>query len=91
MKHINIFYKFFSIYKHDKIITKNTIKDLKKSKWKISKPFWRGKRQNVRKAWERYQNLTEEEEIKDKYSKNLFEEQKKKSVEYRRNDNLTHE
>ena len=61
----------------------------KKRKWEISKSFSRRKSQEAKKAWKRYQNLTEEER-KDKHSKKRFEEQKQKPVEYRRNYHLSH-
>ena len=70
-----------------KLLSK-TQRKTKKSEWKISKSFWRRKSQKVKKAWERYQHLTEEER-KDKHSKNHIEEQKQKLVEYRRNYHLT--
>ena len=66
-----------------------TQRKTKKNKWKTSKSFWRSKSQKAKKAWERYQILTEEER-KDKHSKNRFEEQKQKLVEYRKNYHLTH-
>lgn len=47
------------------------------------------KDERLKKARERYQNLTEEER-KDKPSKNLFDEQKQKLLKYRRNYHLTH-
>ena len=42
-----------------------------------------------KKAWERYQNLAEEER-KDKRIKNPFEEKKQKLVKCRRNYHLIH-
>ena len=48
---------------------------------KKSNSFWRREKQKAEKAWERYQNLTEEEEKKRQYhrelNKNLSVEQKR--------------
>ena len=71
-----------------KILLWKTQRKTKKSKWKIWKSFWRRKSQKAKKAWERYQNLTEEER-KDKDSNNRFEEEELKLVEYRRSYHLT--
>ena len=78
MKHIDVFYNFFSIYKIDKVIIRNTKKDFRKKCVKGINIFLRKeKTKGEKKVWERYQNLTEEEKV-DKHSNNLFEEQMQK-------------
>ena len=68
-----------------------TQRKTKKSKWKIAKFFWRSKRQKAKKSLWKISKKKEEtkEEWKGKHSKNLFEEQKQKLVEQRRNYHLT--
>ena len=48
------------------------------------KIFLKNKKKKAKKIGERYQNLTEEEKEK-KHNKNLYEEQKQKLIESRRN------
>ena len=48
------------------------------------KIFLKNKKKKAKKVGERYQNLTEEEKEK-KHNKNLYEEQKQKLIESRRN------
>ena len=52
------------------------------------KIFLKNKKKKAKKVGERYQNLTEEEKEK-KHNKNLYEEQKQKLIESRRNYYLT--
>ena len=52
------------------------------------KLFLKNKKKKAKKVGERYQNLTEEEKEK-KHNKNLYEEQKQKLIESRRNYYLT--
>ena len=48
------------------------------------KLFLKNKKKKAKKVGERYQNLTEEEKEK-RHNKNLYEEQKQKLIESRRN------
>ena len=50
--------------------------------------FLKNKKKRAKKVGERYQNLTEEEKEK-RHNKNLYEEQKQKLIESRRNYYLT--
>ena len=52
------------------------------------KIFLKNKKKKAKKVGERHQNLTEEEKEK-KHNKNLYEEQKQKLIESRRNYYLT--
>ena len=52
------------------------------------KLFLKNKKKKAKKVGERYQNLTEEEKEK-KHNKNLYEKQKQKLIESRRNYYLT--
>ena len=52
------------------------------------KLFLKNKKKKAKKVGERYQNLTEEEKEK-RHNKNLYEEQKQKLIESRRNYYLT--
>ena len=52
------------------------------------KIFLKNKKKRAKKVGERYQNLTEEEKEK-RHNKNLYEEQKQKLIESRRNYYLT--
>ena len=52
------------------------------------KIFLKNKKKKAKKVGERYQNLTEEEKEK-RHNKNLYEEQKQKLIESRRNYYLT--
>ena len=81
----NIFYNFFPITKNDTwILSKTQRKTPKRGTWKISKSFWRRKREKATKGsrkisksyWRRKQK---------RWNKNLSEEEKQELVEYRRN------
>ena len=86
MKHVNIFYNFFLYIKMIKL--SKTQRKTKKEKVKHIKIFPKKEMTKGKKAWERRQNLAEEER-KDKHRKNPFEEKKQKLVECRRNYHLT--
>ena len=98
MKHIKKLTKIFcSLYKNDKqLLSKAQRKDLKRSRRKILKSFWRGERKKKgKKAREKNQNLSEEEKEKKRQyrcerNKDLSVEQKQKLVECMINNYLTH-
>ena len=78
-----------------KTIIKNTKKNSGKKHVKDVKIFEDKKDKGQKKIRDRYQNLSAEEKVKKRqyhheHSKNLFEEQKQKQVEYMRNYYLAH-